>query len=148
MTADIPLHWKNTLQEAGYRLTRPREVILRRLAASDRAVEPLELYDLCRREYPSIGIVTVYRTLEKLESLDLIQRVHHAGGCRLYLRSESGHVHLLFCTACHRAEFFSGDDLDPLIDNLQRKSGYRVESHWLQLNGICSDCRGRAAHAH
>jgi Fe2+ or Zn2+ uptake regulation protein len=133
--------WMKSLQESGYRLTSPRRAIVERLAASDRALGPLELFDQGRKDYPGLGLVTVYRTLEKLEQLGLVQRVHQPDGCHMFLRASRGHEHLLVCTSCGRVEFFSGDDLGNLILSIAERSGYQIREHWLQLYGLCITCQ-------
>lgn len=133
--------WLARLQSSGYRLTGPRRAIVEIIANSLRALGPLDVYDLGRREYPGLGLVTVYRTLEKLEELDLVQRVHQANGCHAYLRSTTGHQHILLCLTCGRAEFFSGDNLAPLMIAIADRSGFEINGHLLQLYGTCSECR-------
>jgi len=139
----LPLsdHWLNRLQASGYRLTHPLQIIVEILANATRALEPLQIYDLGRQSYPKMGLVTVYRALEKMEELGLIQRVHQADGCHAYLRAANGHEHLLFCRNCGKAVFFSGDDISSLIDRVTSQSGFVIEDHWLQLVGVCADCR-------
>ncbi len=133
--------WLNLLQNAGYRLTAPRRALVEIIANSHCALGPLELYDLARQEHPGIGLVTVYRTLEKLEQLGLIQRVHLPDGCHRYLRATHGHQHLLLCTACGQVEFFEGDDLSILFNKIAARSGYIIQEHWLQLFGVCANCQ-------
>lgn len=133
--------WLARLQASGYRLTGPRRALVELIASSRRALDPLTLYDLGRRDYPGLGLVTVYRTLEKLEELGLVQRVHQSGGCQAYLRAAQGHEHLLICTRCGRADYFSGDDLAELTRSLAARSGFVIEGHWLQLYGCCADCQ-------
>lgn len=137
--------WLEQIQDSGYRLTGPRRVIVELLAHSVRALSPLELFDIGRQEYPHLGLVTVYRTLEKLESLGLIQRVHQHSGCHMYLRAAIGHEHILLCTNCGRVEYFAGDDLSTLIEITARKTGFTIQEHWLQLNGLCPLCRNDSA---
>jgi Fe2+ or Zn2+ uptake regulation protein len=67
--------WLDSLQESGYRLTAPRRAIVAIIADSSRALDAIEIYDQGRSEHPRLGLVTVYRTLEKLEQLGLVQRV-------------------------------------------------------------------------
>jgi Fur family transcriptional regulator, ferric uptake regulator len=133
--------WMNHLYRSGYRMTAPRRAIVERLAASDHALGPMDLFDQGRKDYPGLGLVTVYRTLEKLEQLGLVQRVHQPGGCHMYLRASRGHEHLLVCTSCGRAEFFSGDDLGILMQSIAERSGYQIREHWLQLYGLCPGCQ-------
>jgi Fur family transcriptional regulator, ferric uptake regulator len=133
--------WLHNLQKSGYRLTGPRRVIAEIMISSDRALEPLEVFDLGRQEYPGLGLVTVYRTLEKFEELGLVGRVHQPDGCHRYLRAAQGHEHLLLCTGCGQAVYFSGDDLDELMDLIAQRSGYAVHDHLLQMFGRCADCQ-------
>lgn len=133
--------WLKSLRESGYRLTAPRRAIVATIADSKRALGAIEIFDLGRIEHPHLGLVTVYRTLEKLEQLDLVQRVHQHDGCNMYLRAPQGHEHLLLCKICGAIEYFSGDDLSELIEETSQKSGYHIQEHWLQLFGVCANCR-------
>ena len=133
--------WLTQLQENGYRLTEARRAVVETVATSKRALTPVEVYDAAREEYSALGLVTVYRTLEKLEELHLIQRVHQPQGCQAFIKFGEGHQHLLLCQRCGRASFFEGDDLDNLIDAISQKTGYSIHEHWLQLFGLCENCK-------
>ena len=111
------------------------------IATSHRALTPVEVYDQARDQYPALGLVTVYRTLEKLEELGLIQRVHQPQGCQAFITAGKGHQHLLLCSKCGRTTLFDGDDLDQFIKSVSRKTGYRINEHWLQLFGLCENCK-------
>jgi Fur family transcriptional regulator, ferric uptake regulator len=134
-------HWLDCLQASGYRLTGPRYVVVEILARSDRALNAQEVFEHARQSYPTIGLVSVYRTLEKLEELHLIQRVHDPQRCQAYIAGFEGHQHLLICQECGLVEFFVGDDLDLLVSRIEQESGYTVNEHWLQLFGLCEQCR-------
>ncbi len=136
--------WLDRLQKSGYRLTAPRKAIVSIIANSSRALDAVEIFDLGRVEHPRLGLVTVYRTLEKLDELGLVQRVHQPDGCNMYLRAPEGHEHLLLCKSCGQMEYFSGDDLSGLIERISRRSGYQVQEHWLQLFGLCGSCQAAA----
>ena len=133
--------WLERLQSSGYRLTGPRYVIVAILAGSDRALNALELYEIARQHYPSIGLVSVYRTLEKLEELQLIQRVHQPDKCQAYIAAFAGPQHFLVWQNCGHVEFFRGDDLKALVARVESESGYTVKEHWLQLFGLCVHCQ-------
>lgn len=141
MSAEL---WLNQLRENGQRLTPARRAVVETVAASERAITPLEVYDAARRRYRALGLVSVYRTLETLEELGLVQRVHQAENCQAFIAAGEGHQHLLVCQKCGRVTLFGGDDLERLIGSISDKSGYRILEHWLQLFGLCTDCqRGR-----
>lgn len=135
--------WLEALQASGYRLTAPRRAIVELIAQSSRALGPTEIYDRARKDTPGMGLVTVYRTLEKLEELDLVQRVHQPGGCHAYIRAAQTHEHVLLCVRCGRYQYFEGDDLSALFGAIAADSGYTISDHWLQLFGICPECQGK-----
>ena len=133
--------WLNTLRENGYRLTEARKAVVDAVAESLRALTPLEVFDTARAAYPALGLVSVYRTLEKLEELHLIQRVHQPGGCQAFISASQGHQHLLLCQRCGQVSYFEGDDLENLMTGIASKTGYKIREHWLQLFGLCKDCQ-------
>ncbi|HUI89928.1 MAG TPA: Fur family transcriptional regulator [Anaerolineales bacterium] len=134
-------NWLALLQENGYRLTGARRAVVEIIADSHRALTPVEVYDAAREQYPALGLVSVYRTLEKLEELGLIQRVHQPQGCQAFIKAGKGHQHLLLCSKCGRTTLFDGDDLDQFIKSVARKTGYQINEHWLQLFGLCENCK-------
>jgi len=134
--------WLTLLQNSGYRLTAPRRVVVEIMVHSTHVLEPVELYDRGRDQFPGLGLVTVYRTLEKLTQLGLVQRVHQEGGCNVYLCAAQGHQHLLVCEVCGKIVYFSGDDLSDLIARIAAQTGYQIRGHWLQFFGVCRDCQG------
>jgi Fe2+ or Zn2+ uptake regulation protein len=134
-------NWLTQLQDNGYRLTGARRAVVEIIATSHRALTPVEVYDQARDQYPALGLVTVYRTLEKLEELGLIQRVHQPQGCQAFITAGKGHQHLLLCSKCGKTILFEGDDLEQFIKSVARKTGYQINEHWLQLFGLCENCK-------
>lgn len=133
--------WLNQLQSNGYRLTNARKAVVKAVAGTVSALNPLEVYEQAKSTFPSLGLVSVYRTLEKLEELGLIQRVHQPDGCNAYLPNANGHQHLIICQECGKAEYFDGkEDMDAFFDQVAGERGYTVSEHWLQLFGTCSEC--------
>jgi Fe2+ or Zn2+ uptake regulation protein len=133
--------WLEQLEEHGYRVTNTRRAVVEVIADSRYALTSIQVYDLARKQVPKLGLVTVYRTLEVLEEFGLVQRVHLVDGCSGYIASAPGHHHLLICQNCGRAEYFSGDDLAPLVTSIEARSKYQIHQHWLQLIGVCSTCQ-------
>ena len=133
--------WLARLNQNGYRLTKARRAVVETVAKSTRALTPVQVYDAARKAYRALGLVSVYRTLEKLEELHLVQRVHQPKGCQAFVAAGHGHQHLLLCQRCGRVTFFEGDDLDKLIGSISSKTGYQIREHWLQLFGLCNNCK-------
>ncbi|MEN8171466.1 MAG: Fur family transcriptional regulator [Chloroflexota bacterium] len=136
-------NWLSCLDDGGYRLTRPRRAVVKTLAESEQALSPTQIFDLGREKYPSLGLVSVYRTLEILDDLGLIQRVHHPEGCQTYIAAFEGHQHLLICKQCGKTAFFDGDNLNALITRVENQSGFQITEHWLQLFGLCESCKNK-----
>lgn len=139
----ISKNWEKQLSRNGYRITQPRRAILDIIAGSSRPLTPLEIYDLAREAYPGIGLVTVYRTIEKMEELGMVKHVHHLGECQTVFRNSNKHQHLLVCTTCGRSCYFDGLDTEDQFKQIGEKLGYSVTGHWLQLAGLCEECRNK-----
>jgi Fe2+ or Zn2+ uptake regulation protein len=133
--------WMAKLKEKGMRITAQREAIVDILLTSEKALDPLEVYDLTRRSHPSLGVVTVYRTMECLEHLGLLQKVHQACGCNKYLKLKEGHHHLLICTNCGRAVYFEGLNFEDQFEKVAENNNFQLQDHWLQLSGLCGRCQ-------
>jgi Fe2+ or Zn2+ uptake regulation protein len=136
-----PKDWLAQLHTNGYRLTEARRAVVDTVARSTRAMTPVQVYDRARKTYPALGLVSVYRTLDKLEELHLVQRVHQPQGCQAFIAAGHGHQHMLLCQRCGRVTFFEGDDLQKLIGRLSIRTGYEITEHWLQLFGLCASCK-------
>ena len=141
MSADS---WLKRLQENGQRLTSARRAVVETVAASPRALTPLQIFDAARRRYRRLGLVSVYRTVELLEGLGLVQRVHQLEGCQAFIAATAAHQHLVVCHNCGRVVSFAGDDLQGLMASVSRKSGFQIEGHWLQFFGLCRNCQSLA----
>jgi Fe2+ or Zn2+ uptake regulation protein len=125
----------------GYKLTRPRQAVLRVVAESEATLTPAEIHRRAQAIYPRTGLVTVYRTLELLVEAGTVRRVHQPDGCHSYALASEGHAHHLICENCQSVVEFAECDLKDLLASVQRRTGYQVRSHWLELFGLCPQCR-------
>lgn len=144
MTLENSMDLKNGLRRKQRKLTRPRQAVLDVIAEAGRHLTPAEVYEKARARYPRIGLTTVYRTLDLLVELGYVQRVHLEQGCHSYASIGQPHGHHLVCSSCGRVVEFEDCDLDPLIEALQRKTGYKVDVHVLELMGRCPACQDRS----
>ena len=131
-----------TLRQHGYKLTPQRRAVMRTIASSQGHLTPTALYEKVHQEYPNIGLVTIYRTLEILDKLGLICEVHAGGTCRSYLvRRPSEHHHHLICSDCGAVVDFTNCDLGELEQRLSQETGFEIESHLLEFLGRCQNCQ-------
>ncbi len=140
MSAPISHDMRDGLREHRRKLTRPRQAILDIIASADHHLTPAAIHKRARKKYPHLGLVTVYRTLDLLTELGYVQRVHFDDGCHSYIAAPHGHAHHLVCSTCGKAQEFSDCDLDALIATLQRKTGFEISVHMLELMGRCPAC--------
>ncbi len=136
------MEWEQRLAAAGCRITVSRRAVMQVLEQADSPLSPLEILERAQAVHRKLGLVTVYRMLNLLTELNLLRRVHHEDGCHGYLLASLGHHHALICQCCGRAvEFSGGDDLGTLVEQVEAKTGYRVDDHLLQLFGLCPACQ-------
>ncbi|HWB68949.1 MAG TPA: Fur family transcriptional regulator [Solirubrobacterales bacterium] len=125
------------LVKAGYKAGGARRQIVDLLAGERCAVTALEI----DRRLESVGRASVYRTLEQLESLHLIQRVEIGGDAAGYERIDPhGHHHHLVCEECGELSPFSSEELEAAIAAVERKARFQASTHDVVLRGRCPSC--------
>ena len=129
------------LSQAGYRITRPRRAVIGALLDDEVHHSPAEVHQRAQARCPTLGLVTVYRTLELLADLGLARRIHTDDGCHGYVSATNGHRHHLVCRRCGAAVEFEGCDLSSLSEQIGRATGYSVDEHLLELVGLCPACQ-------
>jgi Fur family ferric uptake transcriptional regulator len=130
------------LKEHGLKMTPQRRAVLKLIAQGRDYFTPATLHERVKQEYPGIGIVTIYRTIEMLSDLGLICCVYGEGNYRSYvIRRPEEHHHHLVCSGCNRVVEFTDCDIDELEQRLSQKTGFVIESHLLEVWGRCPDCR-------
>jgi len=129
------------LRQHSYKLTPQRRVVIQAIASNQDHLTPTAIYERVHQHHPSIGFVTIYRTLEILAQLGLICELHAGGSCRSYTISAPGHHHHLICSNCSRVIDFTGCELGKVEQDLSSKTGFRIEGHLLEFIGLCQACQ-------
>jgi len=130
-----------TLRQHGYKLTSQRRSVIRTIASSQDHLTPAAIYQKVHQDQPSIGLVTIYRTLDILAKLELICELHAGGSCHSYTIGARGHHHHLICSNCGEVTDFAGYDLTQLEQRLSRQTGFEIEGHLLEFIGLCQNCQ-------
>ncbi len=135
-------HALTTLGEAGYRRGGARTAVVESLARHDCAVTALELEEELRRGRASVGRASVYRALELLEELRLVQRVEAARGIAAYERVDpkGRHHHHAICRRCGRMEPFENRGLERAIGQVSEQVPFEIAEHDVVLRGLCERC--------
>jgi Fur family transcriptional regulator, ferric uptake regulator len=129
----------------GLRLTGPRRAIIECLGDTQDWLTPAAVHEQAKRRRPSLGLVTVYRTLNWLHQQRLVRRIHLPDGCHGYALAGLTHGHCLVCQECQQVIEFSTCDLGDLEAQITSETGFTVQGHMLQFVGICPTCQSRTS---
>jgi Fur family ferric uptake transcriptional regulator len=132
------------LRQAGYRLTQPRLAVLQVLHENEAGLDPQEVHRKGKALCPTLGLVTVYRTLDLLVELGLVRRVHSEQRCHSFA-SAAHDRHYLICQGCHRVIEFPCNGLESLIEGVRQRTGYAITGHLVELSGLCPTCQAGPA---
>lgn len=135
------------LRAAGHRITMPRRAVIDTLARVDDHPTVDQIANDIEARWPGIHLTTVYRTLETLTDLGVVNHVHLASGAAYHLAGTAGggsqHVHAQ-CRTCHRVIDLPVGVLDAVRRRLDRTNGFHLEAHHVALSGLCADCARNA----
>jgi Fur family ferric uptake transcriptional regulator len=137
------------LERAGCQATPTRRLVAELVAGAEGHFTAAELLDRGRRGRAGIGRAdigraTVFRTLELLTSLRIVERLDLPSGAHAYVLCDPDeHHHHLVCSSCGRGVDIADGELARLVSEIGERHGYRVETHRLELFGICPDCAAR-----
>jgi Fur family transcriptional regulator, ferric uptake regulator len=127
------------LRERGLRLTPQRQLILEAVFELGHAT-PEQVHHHVRERAAGVNITTVYRTLELLEELGLVNHTHLSHGSPTYhAAGEHQHVHLV-CRNCGSITEVDPDVMQPVTERLRTDLGFRVDVGHVSLFGECGNC--------
>jgi Fe2+ or Zn2+ uptake regulation protein len=131
----------SALERAGYQATPNRRLVAQLVASTGGHFTAADLLERGRRERVNIGRATVFRALELLTSLRVVERLDLPSGSHAYVVCDPNeHHHHLVCSTCGRSEDIADGELARLVDEIGQRNGYRIESHRLELFGTCPAC--------
>src|SRR5829696_8002142 len=127
MVDPVPL--LEALDRSPYRTTGPRRAVARLIADHDGHFSAAELVAEARERRLAVGRATVFRTLEMLAELDLVERIDLPSGEHAYVACEPAHHHHVVCSSCGRTAPVEDTGLEQLAEAVGQSTGYRVETH-------------------
>ena len=132
------------LSEQGYKLTRQRKAVVEVVRQAHTRLSAADVFTQAQRVCPDLGLTTVYRTLEILEQIGVIRRVHLDDGCEGFALAPAEHGHHLICSRCQETIEFEDCNLNALLKRVSERTGFTIEQHWLELVGRCPECQGKS----
>ncbi len=132
------------LERSGHRVTEPRTQVADLIASQGGHFTAADLLATARRRRLRLGRATVFRALELFTALGALERVDLPSGEHAYVICEpEDHHHHVMCARCGRSTEVEDAGLQGVVDDIARRTGYRIDSHRLELYGLCADCQGR-----
>lgn len=132
------------LQAKEYRVTPQRQVILEVFwEHPGEHLSAEEVFYLVKEKQLEMGLATVYRTLDLLAELEILERLDFGEGKKRYeFRSalEIHQHHHLICLKCGEIFEFDEDLLETLEQEIATKSGFKILNHQLKFYGLCGPC--------
>ena len=129
------------LEEGGYRLTAPRRVLAGLIAGQAGHFTADDLLDVARRRRLGLGRATIFRALDVLAEIGVIERLDLPSGEHAFVACQPAHHHHVVCASCGRATEVADQGLEQVAAEIGRKTGYRIATHRLELFGVCPDCQ-------
>ncbi|MEA3490259.1 MAG: Fur family transcriptional regulator [Candidatus Omnitrophota bacterium] len=146
----MPQWWHGRFGGRGYRITLPRKAILDVLGKSERYLSAEEIYLKIHKIYRSIGLSTVYRTLELFIQMGLIVKFDFGDGKARYKpaidRKKMSYNHLI-CVKCRRVIDYSDlvekekQRVRDMQDKISKRYDFEIKNHFVNIYGLCSKCK-------
>lgn len=130
---------KEKLKSGGYSITKPRQQVFEVLQTDS----PITMSNLYKRLSPDVDRTTVYRVIELFENLGISQKISHGWKYTIELTDQfTPHHHHFTCTKCSDVIIFDEPILlDRMLQELSFENSIQIDSHSLELSGLCAKCK-------
>jgi len=136
----------SAFEEAGYRLTGQRRALADVIASRRGHFTAEDLLRESGRRRLGVTRATVFRSLDVLADLGVVERLDLPSGEHAFVACEPAHHHHVVCSSCGRSTGVADQGLEAVAQAVGSATGYRIDAHRLELFGLCPVCqeRGRA----
>ena len=143
--------WQKRLNMAGFRFTNPRGLVMDILRKTEKHLSAEEIYVQALAVNPSIGLTTVYRTLDLFSRIGAVQKFDFGDGKARFELIENplkkGHHHHLVCVRCKSITDYTDfmkEELELMEKTehaLSAKYHFRINHHTVDFYGLCEKCQ-------
>lgn len=127
----------------GFRMTRQRRVITEVLQKAGRHLDAASVWRIAREKLSGLDLATVYRTLQALKKLGMIDELdllHLKGSSHYYeARTEKDHLHFT-CKHCAAVVEIQSPLFERLKGQIEGRYGLHIEVTRLEMGGLCGRC--------
>ena len=124
----------------GGRRTMSRQAVIQVIVDCHGHITADAIAQQVQKDFPSVDVSTVYRTLETLRELEVVDRVHFADGRTVYHLRDHQHHHLC-CEKCGSIQEMPTSILAGLEESILKNFGFELHQHPVGLFGLCESCR-------
>lgn len=135
-----PTPFLDALALAGLRLTAPRRALAQLIADQAGHFSAADLVAESQARSLGIGRATIFRTLDALSGLGVVERIDLPSGEHAYVGCAPTHHHHVVCSRCGRTAQIDDAGLRTVVREVAQRTGYRVDEHKLELFGLCPAC--------
>jgi Fur family ferric uptake transcriptional regulator len=126
------------------RATRQRTAVTALLDRVDGFRSAQEVHALLRAQGETVGLTTVYRTLQALADSGAVDVLRTDEGEAVYRRCAAGHHHHLVCRTCGRTIEVAGPAVEQWAEQVARTHGFTDVTHTVEVFGRCAPCGEQA----
>jgi len=128
------------LKENDIRITKARKSILEIIFLSSEAINANVIYELLKNDDIKIDLSTVYRTLDLLESKQMLNKFDLGNNMYNYTINNNAHKHTIKCDLCHK-KMVIDCPIPQIEEQIKAKTGITLTESHVYLKGICRECK-------
>jgi Fur family transcriptional regulator, ferric uptake regulator len=133
----------HALDDAGYRLTGPRVALAELISSQDGHFTASDLAAIAKERHVGVSRATLFRALDVMVDVGAVERLDLPTGEHAYVSCAGPHHHHVVCSRCGRTSEVDDAGLNDAVREIERASGYRIDTHRLELFGLCRHCQAR-----
>jgi Fur family ferric uptake transcriptional regulator len=122
------------------RQTKQRAAVAEALESQGEFRSAQEIYDIVRKRGDSIGLTTVYRSLQSMADDGQVDVIVRGDGESVYRQCSPSHHHHLVCRSCRSTVEIDAPDVERWATDVAAKYGFRDVTHTVEVFGVCSRC--------
>ena len=136
------MNYTEKLRENTLKVTPQRIAMLEEIEAAGH-IDVDALYEILRMSFPSISLATVYKNVNQMYELNILEVIKVPNHKQQYEIAKEPHIHLA-CDACGSVMDMH-QCIGELMESAESGSGYRLNHSSVVLNGICPSCQAKSA---
>ena len=128
------------LRDQGFKVTPQRLAIYQALASTKSHPSAEMIFNELQPLYPTMSLATVYKTIDILRELGLVQILNAGEDSFRYDARTDNHSHIR-CTSCGRVDDLENVDDSQFTDQIASKTPYHITGQQFYFYGVCPDCQ-------